>query len=102
MWWRRPARRSTLRHCGRVWRGGLPTTVCGAALAAPPLTANDKLDRHALPAPDLQPVVRRGPRTPQEDILCGLFAEVLGLERGGIDDNFFELGGPSLFADRLI
>jgi amino acid adenylation domain-containing protein len=68
-----------------------------------PLTPNGKVDREALPEPaEEAPAAYRAPQTPRQELLCSLFAEVLGVPRVGLDDSFFDLHGESLMAARLV
>ncbi|WP_216897108.1 non-ribosomal peptide synthetase [Nocardia alni] len=69
-----------------------------------PLTPVGKLDRRALPAPDFSDSQRPylAPRTPMEHTVAGVFADVLGADRVGVDQSFFELGGNSLSATKVV
>ena len=69
-----------------------------------PLLANGKIDRRALPAAELESEAERyvAPRNDVEEILCGIWEQVLGVTRVGVEDNFFDLGGHSLLATQVI
>jgi len=73
-------------------------------LDALPLTANGKVDRRALPAPEGRPEIGTyaAPRTPTEETLAAIWREVLKVERIGINDNFFELGGDSIQSIQVV
>ena len=75
-------------------------------LTALPLLPNGKVDRRALPAPELASLetrgTQRGARTPAEATLCEIWRQVLGVAEVGVEDNFFELGGDSILSIQII
>ncbi|MEV2250526.1 amino acid adenylation domain-containing protein [Streptomyces sp. NPDC050147] len=77
----------------------VPATI--TALETLPLTPNGKIDKASLPAPDIAHAPSRAPSTPVEELLCTLFAEVLGAGEVGADDDFFQLGGDSIMSMQL-
>ncbi|MFP5273889.1 amino acid adenylation domain-containing protein [Coleofasciculus sp.] len=98
----------TISDLRRFLKEQLPDYMVPSAfvtLESLPLTPNGKVDRRALPEPEFRPELELtfvAPRTPIEEMLASIWAEVLGLKRVGVNDNFFELGGHSLQAASLV
>jgi amino acid adenylation domain-containing protein len=93
----------------RLCKARLPPFMVPSAFVvvdAFPVTANGKLDRRGLPAPDgSRPSLDRSyaaPQTPMEQALVSIWSEILGVERIGLDDDFFDLGGHSLLAVKTL
>jgi amino acid adenylation domain-containing protein len=87
--------------------GKLPEYMTPGAyvmLESLPLTPNGKLDRRALPEPESEAsgLEAAAPRSTAEEMVAGIFADVLGLERVGIDESFFDLGGHSLLSTQVV
>ncbi|ORB58619.1 non-ribosomal peptide synthetase [Mycobacteroides saopaulense] len=84
----------------------LPAYMVPAAvvvLGSMPLTVNGKLDTRALPAPEYQDADHyRAPADAIEEILAGIYAQVLGVEQIGVDDSFFDLGGDSISSMQVV
>ena len=78
----------------------IPAAV--VVLEALPLTVNGKLDTRALPAPEYTAGGYQAPASAVEEILAGIYAQVLGLDRVGVDDSFFDLGGDSISSMQVV
>ncbi|WP_084436877.1 non-ribosomal peptide synthetase [Aldersonia kunmingensis] len=101
----RPGARPDVEQLRDAVRAELPSYMLPSMLVVLdefPVNPSGKLDRKALPEPVIEARSYRAPSTPVEEIVAETFADVLGVDRVGIDDDFFELGGNSLIATRLV